>query len=249
VLDSARARLLEALQGKVPRPVLDRLDVRFGPAPIVLKEAIQESDADLLVLGGKHHSALGRWLAGSTAHHAVRTADLPILITGGSDAAMKRVLVAVDLSAAARPTLDAAERFADLLGAQLRVLHVVEPVPLLADISMRLDEQDLVRHTEDELERTVWPLIGRAEAERLVRYGPAAATIASAAAEWHADLLVVGSHGKGWVDRVLIGSSTERLLNTLPTAMLVVPVVSGAPRAARSRAKATPRAGRQRAGK
>jgi len=35
---------------------------------------------------------------------------------------------------------------------------------------------------------------------------------------------VVGSHGKGWVDRLLIGSTTERLLNRLPTSLLIVPI-------------------------
>jgi nucleotide-binding universal stress UspA family protein len=44
------------------------------------------------------------------------------------------------------------------------------------------------------------------------------------AAAWRADVVVVGSHGKGWVDRLLIGSVTEDLLNNLPCAVLVVPV-------------------------
>jgi len=38
------------------------------------------------------------------------------------------------------------------------------------------------------------------------------------------DLVIVGSHGKGWVDRVLLGSTTERLLNKLPCPVLVIPV-------------------------
>jgi len=250
VLDSARARLLEVLEGKVPGAVLDRMDVRFGPPAIVLREAADQVDAELLVLGGKHHSAVGRWLAGSTAHHVVRLADLPILVTGSSEAPIRRVLAAVDLSGAARPTLDAAERLADLVRAELRVLHVVEPVPLLANLPMRFEEAELVRRAEEELERTVWPLVGRPDAERLVLFGSPAATIAAAAAEWRADLVVVGSHGKGWVDRILIGSSTERLLNTLPAALLVVPVVSGPrrPPSERRRAAAPP-ARRPRAGK
>ncbi len=44
------------------------------------------------------------------------------------------------------------------------------------------------------------------------------------AAAWRAELIVVGSHGKGWIDRLLIGSVTEDLLNNLPCAVLVVPV-------------------------
>jgi nucleotide-binding universal stress UspA family protein len=42
-------------------------------------------------------------------------------------------------------------------------------------------------------------------------------------AESQADLLVVGSHGKGWAQRWLVGSVTEQLLNHRPTALLVVP--------------------------
>jgi nucleotide-binding universal stress UspA family protein len=64
--------------------------------------------------------------------------------------------------------------------------------------------------------------------ERLVRYGGAVETILREALDWRADLLVVGSHGKGWAERLLVGSVTERLLNHLPTSLLVVPT----PRAA-----------------
>ena len=44
---------------------------------------------------------------------------------------------------------------------------------------------------------------------------------------WGADLVVLGSHGKGWVDRMLLGSTTERLLSHLPTSMLVIPSSPG----------------------
>ena len=50
------------------------------------------------------------------------------------------------------------------------------------------------------------------------------------AARWEADLVVVGSHGGGWAHRMLIGSSTERLLNLLPASLLVVPVLRPARR-------------------
>jgi len=62
------------------------------------------------------------------------------------------------------------------------------------------------------------------EHHRVVRRGIAVDVIAEEAAAWRADVVVVGSHGKGWVDRLLIGSATEQLLNDLPTAVLVIPV-------------------------
>ena len=49
-------------------------------------------------------------------------------------------------------------------------------------------------------------------------------TLLREAADWKADVLVVGSHGKGWAQRVLLGSVTERLINQLPTSLLVAPV-------------------------
>jgi nucleotide-binding universal stress UspA family protein len=58
----------------------------------------------------------------------------------------------------------------------------------------------------------------------MVRRGHAAEVIAAASEEWSADLVVMASHGRGWVDRVLIGSVTEKLLNRLPTSVLVVPM-------------------------
>jgi nucleotide-binding universal stress UspA family protein len=173
----------------------------------------------------------------------VRTATVPILITGPAIPGIRRVLAAVDLSSAARPTLVAAERIADLYDAKLRVLHVVEPMPLLPELPASLTVNELVAFAENELEESVWPLIGRADAEQLVRRGHPAETIAQDAAEWAADLIVVGTHGKGWVDRVLIGSVTERLLNSLPAAMLVVPV--SAPTSRRPVAKRGASAGRR----
>jgi nucleotide-binding universal stress UspA family protein len=249
VLDTAQAAIGDTLRDKVPADVLEALDVRFGSPGAVLNDVIDARDAELLVLGGKHHSHIGRWLGGSTAHHMVRTATVPILVTGPANIRIRRVLAAVDLSSAARPTLDAAERMADLFDARLRVLHVAEPMPLLPELPASLTDNELMALTKAELEESIWPLIGRADAERFLRRGHPTETIAQAAAEWATDLIVVGTHGKGWVDRVLIGSVTERLLNRLPAAMLVVPVSAPATRRPSRRAAAAPRRRRARTGR
>jgi nucleotide-binding universal stress UspA family protein len=48
------------------------------------------------------------------------------------------------------------------------------------------------------------------------------------AADDDSDLVIVGSHGKGWVDRLLIGSVTEQILSALPASVLVIPVAGHA---------------------
>ena len=60
--------------------------------------------------------------------------------------------------------------------------------------------------------------------EKFVRHGMVVDTLLREATDWKADVLVVGSHGKGWAQRVLLGSVTERLINQLPASLLVAPV-------------------------
>ncbi|MDO8666403.1 MAG: universal stress protein, partial [Gemmatimonadales bacterium] len=85
-------------------------------------------------------------------------------------------------------------------------------------------DDDCYRGAEQYVESKVWPLVTLAGAETVIRRGRSAAVIVNEVEQWRADLVVVGSHGKGWVDRFLIGSTSERLLHLLPTLTLVVPV-------------------------
>jgi nucleotide-binding universal stress UspA family protein len=222
-LDVARHQLTELL-GTSDRDQLRRkLDVFFGPAAVVLQQVMRDERPGLMVLGGKHHSALERWLGGSTSLHMVRAAEVPVLITAGAPAAFRRVLVAADLSKAAGPTLGLAERFARLVGAELRVLTVFEPLPDLPGIPP-VDPTEYFALAQETLEREIWPLVKTPAVEKFVRHGTVVDTLLREAADWKADVLVVGSHGKGWAQRVLLGSVTDQLINHLPTSLLVAPV-------------------------
>ena len=219
----ARQRVNDALGMSVSDQIRQKLDVTFGPAAVVLQEAMRDSRAGLVVLGGKHHSTLERWLGGSTSLHFVRASEVPVLITSGAPTTFRRILVAADLSTAAGPTIGLAERFAHLVGAELRLLTVFEPLPDLPGIPP-VDHDSYFALAQETLERDVWPVVKSPGVERFVRHGHVVETLTREAFDWKADLLVVGSHGKGWAQRVLLGSVTERLINNLPTSLLVAPV-------------------------
>lgn len=222
ILEVARSRVLEAIQGEAPEDSFATLEVRFGRPAAVLMSVVREHEAGLVVLGGKRHHALARWLAGNTAVDLARLSTVPMLVATQSVAAIDRVLAAVDLSNAAGETIALAEAYATLFGAELRVLHALEPVPLAAELPTPVDPHAFAESARMVLERDVWPKITM-PAERVVRDGSARSVIAEEATEWEADLVVVGSHGKGWIDRVLLGSLTEGLLRHLPASLLVVP--------------------------
>ena len=241
-----RQLLARELRAEVPESIRQALIARPGRPTLVLEEIARDIGAGLIVVGGHPHGALARGFGGSTAHNLVRTSAVPVLVVAEGSRAPVRVLAATDFSTAASPTLSTAMRYADLLDGQLGIVHAVEfgtTIPLTLDIDL------LESRSRDELER----LVDREGAsiapdDRLLRRGRADEEIAEAAAAWHADLLVVGSHGPGWIERLLIGSTTERLLNRLPTSLLVVPINKPAARRPAPQRETPARRGRRRKG-
>lgn len=225
VTAAARRDLEEALAGNVPPKALASLQILLGRAAWVLPREAHKREADLLVLGGRHHVALKRWFGGSVAHHVVRTSKVPVLIGIPTKQTIKRVLVAVDLSAATGATIAAARDFAALFGAELRVLHAIEPLPTTFPVNV--PPPTLYR---DKVEERFWAMLERlAEGGTLdgvVRDGVVERVVGEEVDAWGADVVVVGSHGRGFVDQFLLGSTTHGLLNRLPASLLVVPVAS-----------------------
>jgi nucleotide-binding universal stress UspA family protein len=117
-----------------------------------------------------------------------------------------------------------ATRFAGLFGAELRVVHVIEPLPLIAALPIALDQDAYYRVSKEQFNEEMSRILEGVEVSMVVRRGTAESALSEEVEQWDADVLVMGSHGKGWVDRLLVGSTTERLLNHLPTSTLVVPV-------------------------
>jgi nucleotide-binding universal stress UspA family protein len=219
----ARRAIEETLAGNMPPEAIERLEIRFGHPARALQEAAQDLDADLIVVGAKRHRRLSRWLAGSTAHDVVRLVQAPVLVATSSVAQIERVLVAVDLSDSGPATIAAGERLAALTGAALRFVHLIPQLPIVPEAPLDLDIAEYYRTVEKVVDESVWPLIKTASADRVIRRDAVRHGIISEAESWRADVLVVGSHGQGLVDRILLGSMTEGLLRSLPTSVLVVP--------------------------
>src|SRR2546427_503765 len=131
--EQASVQVAAALGDRVPAAVLKSLAVHRGKPAAILNEAVAALGAELVVLGGEHHSTLRRWLGGSTSVEVARTALVPLLVAVGAPA-IRRVLLALDPSAAARPAAAAAERYAALFGAELRALSVVEPLAVVPEV-------------------------------------------------------------------------------------------------------------------
>ena len=232
VVSDLQKWLSRELGAEIPDAVRRSLVARPGRPDIVLDQVAREYEAGLIVVGARHHGALARGFGGSTAHRLVRTSPVPVLVAQGPGQVPRRILVATELSPAAAPTLSTAWRYADLFTAQLRVVHVFEPAKFRPVVPLSLDQNAFESSSRRKFDRLIALELPRvAPSDRIVRRGKADEEIAEEAVAWQADLVVVGTHGTNWVDRMLIGSTTERLLNRLPASLLVVPVNRRAARA------------------
>ena len=125
----------------------------------------------------------------------------------------RRILHATDFSAASRPALTMAGEWARREGGRLLILHVLTPPSPFVGGGRPAPASylDLLAAARHDARRRLAALLGRARAAgirvetKLVEGGPAV-EIVKAAGRWHADVIVIGSHGRTGVRRFLLGS-------------------------------------------
>jgi nucleotide-binding universal stress UspA family protein len=142
-----------------------------------------------------------------------------------------KILVAHDLSAPAERALRFAAALADKLHATLDVVHVHPDVydghgePALGTPWPTHDQEErYLRFLDQELERAVVSALA-ARAAGVTRHivrGDPVKRIEALATEIGASAICVGSTGKGAVERVLLGTVSQRIVRTSPVPVLTV---------------------------
>lgn len=189
-------------------------------------------EADLIVLGPHRRRGAVEEFLGTTTDGVIRGARCPCLIIRGPiNLPLRRVVVAVDLSAPSLRALETGLAWADSLrpqpgteGARPRVeiLHVLPPD--LGLLGVPLDEDTIVSG----LKREVYAMLGKAASTELdvridlVRSDDVPGEIL-ARSDRDADLLVLSTHGHGSVARALVGSVASTVARRARCPILVVP--------------------------
>lgn len=142
----------------------------------------------------------------------------------GLPADIRRVLLGTDLSRTSQLATDRAFDLAQRHGADLLVVSVIDPDELgkhAGRAGSRWDEVRDRRHTAAQ------ELVGRGRAmgiivSFLVWTGDPGESIVAAAEAEGADLVVVGTHGRGTIGRLLLGSVSDHVVRNAPCPVLVV---------------------------
>jgi len=140
---------------------------------------------------------------------------------------IKTILCPVDFSDASKKALRYAREFASGMGASLMLLNVVEPRPMAVDISLNYVplEEDLEKAANDDLEGVLKELQEAGlKAAGMVRVGNPADVILDCLADMDINLIIMGSHGKKGLSRLLMGSVAETIVRRASCPVLIVKV-------------------------
>ena len=164
-----------------------------------------------------------------TAMHGEPATDRPVPPRPAGDARL--LLLATDLADASASATDEAFDLAGRLGARLLVVSVIDPGSLKLPGGRFRARVDQVRERREQLAQA---LVARGREEGvdvsfLVWTGDPGDVIVEAAQAEHADMVLVGSHGRGPVGRLLLGSVSEFVVRNAPCPVLVVRPREGAP--------------------
>jgi nucleotide-binding universal stress UspA family protein len=205
--------------------------LRGRPADAIL-EWIGRHRPDLVVVGSRGMSPFQRTLLGSVSSELVDASPVPVLVARRPF--LDRVVLATDGSEPAAEAVDTVRRWPFLKTAEMRALTVVPaPAPWwpgdlgLGAMEPRAFELDASERAIAEHEGIVAQTAARLRAEGFratpeVLSGPPAASIVRFATDWGADLVILGSHGRTGLSRLLLGSVARNVLHHATCSVLIV---------------------------
>ena len=151
----------------------------------------------------------------------------------------RKVLIALDYDKSAKKVADAGFTLASSMGATITLMHAIaDPVyysnteysPITGFTGFTMlnplidaDPDGLKKATLKFLEKFKMDL-GDETIETIVGDGDSAEAILKTAKKIHADIIVIGSHSQKWLENILLGSITEKVLRNSTIPLFIVPI-------------------------
>jgi nucleotide-binding universal stress UspA family protein len=199
-----------------------------------IQSAIRLYDAGAVACSTHGRGPLGRLRRGSVAWRILADSPVPVLIRhideGSSAHATHphepRIMVPLDGSAQSERALPLAQELAAEWNASIWLIHVVSHFPISGlprtDVDPGADTDDLARRSAQRyLSRIAHDLPRKVHWH--VRIGPVAERLATAVREWKISHVVMTSHGRTSLARVMLGSTTDEVIQHVSCPVIVVP--------------------------
>ncbi|MDE3077336.1 MAG: universal stress protein [Chloroflexota bacterium] len=198
----------------------------------VILRSIHKLKADLVVMSTHGHSGLARVIYGAVADHVLRHSEAPVLLIPlncervWTGEAPRGVLLPLDGSALAEEALPPAVGLAGSLNATITLLQVVQPFPPPSPyegVSAAFDAQAALTEARDYLSTIqASPAVSDLVVDKVALVGHPAAMICSEAEKEQAAAIVMATHGRGGLARLVLGSVATSVLQACRRPMLLV---------------------------
>ena len=197
----------------------------IGIPSVQICQAAMQHDTDLIVLGTHGRTGLEHIILGSTAERVLTIAPCPVLTVREPEGPERRhtgvpitfehIVVSIDFSDCSMDALEYGIQMAKDVGASLTLLHVLEPVSYGDDLTLgHTPDQGRVDQQVDSQLRAYVTTIQSAgvSARQMIRSGVPADSILECVRSSACDLIVMGTHGRRGISRILNGSVAEVVL-------------------------------------
>jgi len=196
---------------------------------------LKDEKPDLVVMGSHGRMGLLHVLMGSVAEGIVRRSPAPVWVLRKPRRwPPKRILVPVDFDDSSRRVLRTASELARLFSARLEIVHISPTVENLAPFpEMRVYfpptlSEDLRKKAHERLKSLVAGSVSSKVPTRLHGLsGVPADSICRNARSTRADLIVIPTHGRKGLARLLLGSVAESVVRHAPCSTLTLPARAG----------------------
>lgn len=207
-----------------PVPIIEVEETGERAAPIILHYA-EANHVDLIVMGTHGRRGIRKFILGSVAEEVLRLATCPVFTVRHKEDqsvwTMKKILAPTDLSENARHATRHAAALAEAYKADLSLLYVVDAatlpttsVPLLG--AFEVSPESVMTRSNEALSRQARALNEEfqlpSDVKSFVRIGHPARDILEFAEVNETDLIVVGSHGRSGISRLMMGSVAEQIV-------------------------------------
>ena len=228
-LETTAEESLDAVERAVGEAATRREVLEGEPGEVILDYA-RNQRVDLVAMGTHGRTGVRRYVAGSVTERVVQGTEAPVLVVHAEDPLLESVyddiLLATDGSDPADAAVDHGLSLAAATGARVHALSLVDlgGVGAGAEDAPVLELRDYLQQAAEGAVADVADRAAAADVEAVteVRDGEPVSGLLDYADEQGVDLLVVGTHGRRGVDRLLLGSTTERLLRRAERPVLAV---------------------------
>lgn len=138
---------------------------------------------------------------------------------------IQKILCPLDFSDASRNALRYANEFAQSMNAKITVLHVIQPQPVVADINVPFVplESEIENNAKAELHQFIREEVSEGVVvEEVLAFGLPSDCIIAQARKEDVDVIILGTHGRTGLSRLLLGSTAETVMRCAVRPVLVV---------------------------